>query len=147
MIGLLAQLTPEQKEKALSFTGDDNPPKAGIPWSLPLDQDGRDMSGENLMGMRVAAWREESRFGSEYGHTCSYHWSTPGAGAKNVERLFTETDVRAKFEELLDRADGLEADLDSAVEVAFRRGARDWTRLNYPDLYQRFLRAEEAEQA
>jgi hypothetical protein len=37
-----------------------------------------------------------------------------------------------------DRAEGLEADLDSAVEVAFKRGATEWVRLNYPKHYTRF---------
>ena len=38
---------------------------------------------------------------------------------------------------LEDRIEGLNADLDSAVEVAFRNGAAEWTRLNYPTLYMR----------
>lgn len=32
-----------------------------------------------------------------------------------------------------DKAEGLECDLRSAVEVAFNRGATEWARLNYPD--------------
>lgn len=36
-------------------------------------------------------------------------------------------------EDLLDRVEGLEADLDDAVSVAVARGALDWARLNYPD--------------
>lgn len=39
---------------------------------------------------------------------------------------------------LLDRIDGLEADLDSAVEVAWNRGATEWVRLNYPSHYAKF---------
>lgn len=31
----------------------------------------------------------------------------------------------------------LESDLDSAVEVAWKRGASDWVRLNYPKHYER----------
>jgi hypothetical protein len=34
-----------------------------------------------------------------------------------------------------DKIEGLEADLDSAVEVAYRRGATDWVRMNYPAKY------------
>ncbi len=34
-----------------------------------------------------------------------------------------------------DKIEGLEADLESAVEVAFKRGAVDWVRLNYPKMY------------
>ena len=36
-----------------------------------------------------------------------------------------------------DKIEGLEADLDSAIEVAFNRGATDWVRQNYPDRYDR----------
>lgn len=32
-----------------------------------------------------------------------------------------------------EKIDGLECDLYSAVQVAWRRGAREWARLNYPD--------------
>jgi hypothetical protein len=37
-----------------------------------------------------------------------------------------------------DRSEGLEADRDSAVEVAWKRGATEWVRLNYPKHYARF---------
>ncbi len=43
-------------------------------------------------------------------------------------------------DQALDKIDGLEADLESAVQTAFKRGATEWTRLNYPDLYARFNR-------
>lgn len=33
--------------------------------------------------------------------------------------------------ELQDKIDGLKADLDSAIEVAWKRGAHEWVRLNY----------------
>lgn len=52
----------------------------------------------------------------------------------------------ASREALLDKIDGLESDLESAVEVAFKRGAIDWTRLNYPRLYERFMAAHIASQ-
>ncbi len=39
---------------------------------------------------------------------------------------------------LEDKVEGLEADLDSAVEIAFKYGALDWVRLNYPRHYERF---------
>lgn len=38
---------------------------------------------------------------------------------------------------LFEKIEGLEADLDSAVEVAFKRGATEWVRLNYPKHYSR----------
>ncbi len=34
---------------------------------------------------------------------------------------------------LEDKIDGLECDLDSAVETAYKRGATEWARLNYPN--------------
>jgi hypothetical protein len=35
--------------------------------------------------------------------------------------------------------DGLKANLDSAVEVAFLHGASEWVRLNHPTHYERLL--------
>lgn len=43
--------------------------------------------------------------------------------------------LRRENERLRDKVEGLEADLESAVETAFNRGATEWTRLNYPKLY------------
>lgn len=40
-------------------------------------------------------------------------------------------------EAIADKIDGLTADLENAVETAFKRGATEWTRLNYPDQYAR----------
>lgn len=45
-------------------------------------------------------------------------------------------------EERGDKIDGLSSDLDSALDVLFRRGddeAREWLRLNYPKEHARFL--------
>lgn len=41
-----------------------------------------------------------------------------------------------------DKVEGLEADLENAVETAFNRGAKDWARMNYPDQYQRLSLGE-----
>lgn len=46
-----------------------------------------------------------------------------------------------EIEGLTDAVDGLSADLDSAVEVAFKRGATEWVRLNYPDHFKRLSAA------
>lgn len=43
---------------------------------------------------------------------------------------------------LTDKIEGLEADLSSAVETAFKRGATEWTRLNYPDAFARLSTKE-----
>lgn len=42
---------------------------------------------------------------------------------------------------ILDKIDGLSDDLDSAIEVAFKRGATEWVRLNYPSHYERLKSA------
>lgn len=47
-----------------------------------------------------------------------------------------------ELEELRDKVEGLESDLDSAVEVAFENGARDWVRMNYPKHYDRLVRRD-----
>lgn len=44
-----------------------------------------------------------------------------------------------RIAELEDKVEGLEADLRCAVETAFRRGALDWTRRNYPRDYERLM--------
>jgi hypothetical protein len=46
----------------------------------------------------------------------------------------------------IDKIEGLDADLDSAVEVAWKRGATDWVRMNYPKHYERFTTGENAPQ-
>ena len=63
------------------------------PVSPPAD--GRDVSGETAFGLRVAAWRYRQGDETEkLPHHYAEHWSTPGAGARGVERLFTEDQVR-----------------------------------------------------
>jgi len=41
--------------------------------------------------------------------------------------------------EAVDENTGLEESLESAVGVAFRRGAKDWVKLNYPELYEKLM--------
>lgn len=40
-------------------------------------------------------------------------------------------------EDLIDKIEGLEADLGDAVEVAYNHGAEEWVKLNYPKTYER----------
>ena len=67
----------------------------------------RDVSGETVMGMRVAAYRHPAScppdldksewlafFNGSPPNTYCEHWSTPGEHRTDVERLFTEADVR-----------------------------------------------------
>jgi outer membrane murein-binding lipoprotein Lpp len=49
-----------------------------------------------------------------------------------------QQDLADYVETLEDKVEGLSSDLDSAIEVAFKRGATEWTRLNYPEHYKRF---------
>lgn len=50
--------------------------------------------------------------------------------------------LMAERERWQDKVEGLECDLESAVEVAFNRGATEWTRLNYPKLNERLSKAQ-----
>lgn len=43
-----------------------------------------------------------------------------------------------------DRIDGLQADLEAAVQVAYNRGAEEWARLNYPGWIDRLERNRQA---
>lgn len=61
------------------------------------------------------------------------------AGFKLVACQYQVQAERAvrEIERLEDRIDGLESDLFSAVETAYRRGAHEWARLNYPKWIER----------
>ena len=48
-----------------------------------------------------------------------------------------------RCEQLMDKIQGLESDLENAVETAFLRGAREWTMLNYPEQYKHLIEREE----
>lgn len=66
---------------------------------------------------------------------------SPGRDHRSHEEFvhgFSSQAVVDILREAEDKIEGLEADLESAVETAFKRGATEWTRLNYPDLYARF---------
>jgi hypothetical protein len=56
------------------------------------------------------------------------------------KRIFD--DVAADLNDCYDKIEGLSADLDAAIEVAWKRGAHDWVRLNYPKHYTRFVHGE-----
>jgi hypothetical protein len=59
-------------------------------------------------------------------------------GREMDDAELTRIDVHCGvIREAIDKIKGLDADLQSAVEVAFKRGAVEWTRLNYPDIYKR----------
>lgn len=57
-----------------------------------------------------------------------------------MKRDNIELPAASRIEELEDRIDGLEVDLDSAVEIAYLRGATEWVRLHYPSRYERLQR-------
>lgn len=54
------------------------------------------------------------------------------------------TALAYEVDHLRDRVDGLSNDLDAAVEVAFRHGAIDWVRMNYPTHFERLRSASPA---
>jgi hypothetical protein len=45
-----------------------------------------------------------------------------------------------RLEEALDKIDALEAKLSNAVATAYDRGAIEWTKLNFPVLYERMTK-------
>jgi len=53
----------------------------------------------------------------------------------------------AENKRLRDKVDGLESDLQDAVQVAFSRGATVWAQLNYPDIVGLLSRSPEARAA
>jgi len=55
--------------------------------------EGRDVSGETVMGMRVAGYRWKTPVLDTFSWSYASHWSTPGEHVE-AERLFTEADVR-----------------------------------------------------
>lgn len=87
-----------------------------------LVEEGRDITGETVLGMRVAAYREpvEVEGVGNVGHRYSEHWSTPGQGA---ERLFSEADVRHAFTTLRAERDQAVEALNDAVVAAYIAGA------------------------
>lgn len=64
-------------------------------------------------------------------------------GAASVEPVRTRTatialytsSTHGEIEQLQDKIEGLQSDLDNAIEVAVSRGAVEWARLNYPEHY------------
>lgn len=54
-----------------------------------------------------------------------------GSVEKN-ETAFILTEAAACIREMVEKREGLEEDLYQAVLVAYRRGAVEWTMLNYP---------------
>ncbi|WP_338575811.1 hypothetical protein V8J38_11435 [Brevundimonas olei] len=54
------------------------------------------------------------------------------------------TEAAACIREMVEKREGLEEDLYQAVLVAYRRGAREWARLNYPALISRLEADEDA---
>ena len=60
------------------------------------------------------------------------------AALMEASRAGAEREMAVWVERYEDKVGGLEADLENAVEVAWKRGAIDWVRLNYPKHYARF---------
>ncbi|WP_267550294.1 hypothetical protein [Rhizobium rhizogenes] len=101
---------------------------------------------------------DEQRWSNWITNPSGYSWAyTPQEGKYEIRDLHAPLSVAGKGEDrdpsksnqvvsqnieaMQDKIDGLEADLESAVEVAYRRGATDWVRLNYPANYARLSSA------
>ena len=59
----------------------------------------------------------------------------PWSGERGADQITTQPlylSAPAADDGWRDKAEGLESDLRSAVQVAWRRGAKEWARLNYP---------------
>ena len=50
-----------------------------------------------------------------------------------------------EHDDATDKIDGLTSDLEGAVEVAFKRGATEWVRLNYPKQYETLIAQKESQ--
>ena len=85
----------------------------------------RHMNGETYAGLEVMAYMEDCDTPMGVVPRFSSHWSTPGAGAKNVQRLFSQSQV----DELLARISALEAALESERAEATRRKWEDWRQI------------------
>ena len=55
----------------------------------------------------------------------------------------TLAEAAACIRELVDSREGLNEDLYQAVLVAYRRGATEWTRLNYPQWFNAIVAGRE----
>ena len=68
--------------------------------------------------------------------TCASRWTQFQRDQRKLAEIIGEA-LNAERERWQDKIDGLSADLDNAVETAFKRGATEWTRLNYPEQFAR----------
>jgi BMFP domain-containing protein YqiC len=75
-------------------------------------------------------WRAKIDYQKARVAELEYALETETGTRKDQDRRLEAAEARVA--ELTDKVEGLEADLDSAVEVAFWHGATEWTRLNYP---------------
>ena len=110
--GCKAVVLAKVGDKLVGYTlKEDGKFEAGSHWGLDGRFAGMDMVPE---GDLIAPWEDE--------------------GAPLVKKSDIDRDAYA--DKLADKIDGLKADLDSALDVLWRRGddeARVWVRLNYPD--------------
>ncbi|MCP4410768.1 MAG: hypothetical protein GY807_24110 [Gammaproteobacteria bacterium] len=63
--------------------------------------------------------------------TCACGYDNPTDRCLVCLKAFKTKDT--EIERLQDKVDGLECDLENAVETAFKRGAVKWARMNYPN--------------
>ncbi|QTG12399.1 hypothetical protein G6M86_03690 [Agrobacterium tumefaciens] len=69
-------------------------------------------------------------------------WIAGLLGYGKFTQAETAAELLDRIAQLEDRIEGLDSDLQSAVEVAFKRGAEDWVRMNYPAQFARLFAAK-----
>jgi len=72
------------------------------------------------------------------------NWHRNPDGTKAADALERQA---AEIERLRDKVEGLESDLQDAVQVAYLRGATVWAQLNYPDIIGLLSRSSEDQAA
>lgn len=100
----------------------------------------RTIDGETVLGFKVAAWRYLGpKDNARFGYRLCEHWSTPGNYPQKVERLFTETQLRAAL------ASPLVSERERELEGALRMAANRMDRLALEVQFDTRLRAEAAD--
>lgn len=101
---------------------------------------------ENLLPYPAfyAAWEVAKKHGLE-ARTASGTWyGITGDIVREMLDAARRASDATPADERDDTIDGLRSDLEAAVEVAYKRGATEWVRLNYPDQFKKLSAASPA---
>lgn len=80
----------------------------------------RSPSGETVAGISVVAYIEDKETTLGVMPVTSYHWSTPGKGAKNLRRLFAEEDVIPLIQSLARRVIAAEKLVEALNRIKYQ---------------------------